>query len=279
MSAPKLAQYWSESKEDGRAYKHPVSGVRVPSVTTICGMSDKSGLAQYSADRTAKWCAENWSLLASKSDEDAIRGARYRWKDHADERANVGTEVHEWVETWSEDGFAYPELGYDAQQCVDRFLDFTVEHEFQPYYSEVTVWSEKHGYAGTFDWLGLLDNKPTLGDTKTSRKLHDEHRMQLAALKNADYMLLLQPDGTYIQEDMPDIESLMFLHLRPDDYDDLYKRSDQSFYALEELSMDEADLYFKRFLGYREVFESVQELKLLRKSVSVQKETDQKVEW
>lgn len=124
---PALAQYWSESKEDGRAYKHPVSGVRVPSVTTICGLADKSGLAQYSADRTAKWCNDNLSLLMNKSDEDAIRGARFRWRDHADERANVGTEVHEWVETWVEDGFAYPPLGHDAQQCVDRFLDFTVE--------------------------------------------------------------------------------------------------------------------------------------------------------
>lgn len=277
MTKPALAQFWSESKEDGRAYKHPVSGARVPSVTTITGLSDKSGLAQYAADRTAKWCNDNWSLLASKDDAGAIRGARFRWKDHADERANVGNAVHGWVETWSEDGFDYPPLGHDAQQCVDRFLDFIAEHAFAPIHSEVTVWSEKHEYAGTFDWIAMLDGKMTLGDTKTSRKLHEEHRMQLAALNNADYMLLLQPDGSYVQKDMPEIESLVFLHLRPDDYDDLYQRSDKSFYALEELSLAESDVYFRKFLGYRAVFEAEQELKVLRKSAKVQEESE--VEW
>lgn len=276
MTRPALAQFWSESKEDGRAYKHPFTGERVPSVTTVIGMSDKSGLAQYAADRTAKWCTENVSLLLSKTESDGIRGARYRWKDHADERAFVGDQVHSWIETFSEDGFAYPVLEYDAQQCVDRFLDFVSEHTFEPLFTEVTVWSERFGYAGTFDWIGNLDGLVTLGDNKTSRKLHDEHRMQLAALKSADYMLLLQEDGSYIQQEMPEVEALAFLHLRPDDYDDLYNRSDQSFYAIEYVDLVEADIHFEKFKGFLDVWNANQELKRFRKSVSVEKKEVEK---
>lgn len=272
LTKPALAQFWSESKEDGRAYKNPFTGDRVPSVTTITGLSDKSGLAQYAADRTAFWAAQNWSLLASKSDEDAVKGARFRWKDHADERAYVGNSVHDWIDAYNHDAFEFPELNHDAQQCVDRFLDFTAEHDFQPEYSEVTVWSYKYGYAGTLDWMGMLDGAYTLGDSKTSRRLHDEHRMQLSALVKADKVMVLGEDGTYTEVDLPEVEALAFLHLRPDDYDPLYDRSDKSFYALEYMDMDEVDGWFGEFLAYRDIWQRRQDRKALRKD----KETEQK---
>lgn len=265
MTQPKLAQFWSDSKEDGRRYKHPHTGDLVPSVTTITGLADKSGLAQYAADRTLRWASENWAWLASNGEESVWRGGRFRWKDHADERANVGNEVHTWIEEWINDGFDYPTLGHDAQQCVDRFHDFRAEHDFQPMFTEVTAWSHKHGYAGTLDWLGYLDGRLVIGDTKTSRKIHDEHKLQLAALRKADVLMIEAEDGTWSEVEMPEVEGSVILQLRPDEFDPLYRRDERSFYHVEILEEDEIGSHFAEFLAYRAIWGEREVRKALRK--------------
>jgi hypothetical protein len=50
---------------------------------------------------------------------------------------------------------------------------------------ETTVYSYRHGYAGTFDAILRVGRKNVLVDWKTSNSLHEEYKLQTAAYKYA----------------------------------------------------------------------------------------------
>jgi hypothetical protein len=92
--------------------------------------------------------------------------------------------------------------------------------------SEVTVINRTHGYAGTLDTVlscGRMQPKhktligvPLYGDYKTGRKIYEEARLQLAALRHCEAILL--PDGT--EEPMPDgdDETGLTIQVRDNDF-------------------------------------------------------------
>lgn len=263
-NAPPLAQYWSEKEQDGRAYKHPHTGVRVPSVTTITGMEDKPGLAQYAADTTLRWAVENWSLLGSRSDEDSYRAGRWRWKDHTNFLAQIGTDAHAVVEADLNGLWELPEVWGEAEECVEQWYAFRQAHEVVPVYTEVTCWSHEHGYAGTADIIAIIDGVPTVSDLKTSRGLYDAHKMQAVALSRAD-VLMIQEGDEWIEVDMPEFEALRLIQIRPDYYNPVNGKTEEAFWHMEDVPREEWDHLFQMFLGYKEAWTAKQALKGLRK--------------
>lgn len=233
MSKPELAQY-AQADGTGRAYKHPSrkgedgKPLLSPSVTTILKQVDKPALIQWAADRTLDWAVDNASLLLSKSDEDAKRWGKYRWQDVRDERAEVGTGIHETIEMLHTGGWNYPVLDEEQQMIMDQWFGLNERYEFTPHMSEFTVWGNlntPYHYAGTGDGLwdildretGVFYNEMFI-DLKTSKNTWPEHWLQLAALWGSDVIMAKDSDGNWNEAsyDHDASDGVAIIHLRAD---------------------------------------------------------------
>lgn len=260
MTKPELAQY---AKEDGtgRAYKHPFRTVgeegkplTSPSVTTILGLVDKPALIQWAADRTLDWAIENASLLFVKDEEGARRWGRYRWADVRDERAEVGTGIHETIESLHTGGWNYPALDDEQRRIMVQWDLLNERYEFTPHKSEFTVWGYPEepelSWAGTADGLWDIMDLTTgqmyenmVIDLKTSKNTWPEHWLQLSAIRHANVVMVKQPDGTWIEEELPAGDGTAIIHLR-EDKATVTVEDDQTL----------MDLQYEQFMAYRGVW-------------------------
>lgn len=255
MSKPELAM-WAKQDGTGRAYKHPFRSVdgaplTSPSVTTILGLVDKPALIQWAADRTLDWAVENASLLLSKSDEDAKRWGRYRWTDVRDERAEVGTGIHETVEALHTGGWTFPALDDEQRRIMAQWELLNQRYTITPHRSEFTVWasmdSVSESWAGTADGLwDIVDNLTgeswfnVVIDLKTSKNTWPEHYLQLSALRHADVIMVKDADGTWREEELPEGDGIAIVHLRED-----------KFRVIVETDKELLDLQYEQFKALR----------------------------
>lgn len=266
MTRPELSQYSGEGEGKGRAYKHPFrlneqkKPVTSPSVTTILKLEAKDALIQWAADLTLKWAIENWQTLGRNAPEDALRKGKYRWRDVRDERAFVGTGVHDTIEAEHTGAWEYPELDEEQLLIMAEWRAFNEEYDVEPILTECTVWNLSYDYAGTFDGLWRITNRETgesyvtLIDIKTSKNTWDAHRMQLSALKHAEVLMEKQADGTWVERDMPSFDKLMLLHLRAPEFNDIGQKVKEGKHEL--IEVEDSELWFDEFIGYRHVWEA-----------------------
>lgn len=192
----------------------------VPGVTTVTGVFDKGGVAQWAVNQTAAWAVNNIDGLLSRSQDQGYKMLRYYWKRKPDfddptvdirdyhvgvldDAAELGTLTHDWVAEHVNGNFE-PELKRHEQvEMVNVFLDWMAFHTVIPVLTEVTVVGEE--YAGTLDHIWQImcnhDGEPcvpgadlslitVLVDVKTSRATRDEHYAQLGALGAADTLMV-----------------------------------------------------------------------------------------
>lgn len=257
--SPELAQYYSENTQDGRNYKHPLTGQRVPSITTCLKYESKDDLAQWKVDQSVRWCIDHWFDLGSRSTEDAFKTARWRHLDTMNERAEVGSGVHEYLESLHNGSWDFPVLDAEQDQIIGQFREFSERYIFEPVYNEVTVWSHSNSYAGTADALALVEGPGIVRgyywiDYKTSRKVWPSHWMQLAALRNADVLMDKGSDGVWSETPLPETIGGLVLHLRSD------------FWEI--LPMENEQLRYRQFLLYRGLWHVNEELKRLEKEAN-----------
>lgn len=81
---------------------------------------------------------------------------------------------------------------------IAGLMEFLYDHEPEVYWSESTVYSRQHGYAGTTDLLARMrvgdSLLPVVLDVKTSKSIYDETALQLCAYARADFVGM--DDGT-----------------------------------------------------------------------------------
>ena len=154
------------------------------------------------------------------------KGAR-KWisdasKRYTDHRGDIGT--------WSHDAFELILRGEDPgairpeiEQHVKHFREFIAAVNPEIVHTEDVAWSDTYGYVGSFDvvmyiWLDEAGNATpdrsgvrhlVLGDWKTSKSIHDEVAMQLAAYTNADRRI----DAEGNSYPMPKVDGAVVLHV------------------------------------------------------------------
>lgn len=259
MGKPELA-LWAKEDGTGRAYRHPTrlgedgGPLTSPSVTTILGLVDKPALIQWAADRTLDWAMDNLSLLYVKDSEAATKWGRYRWADVRDERAEVGTGIHETIEALHTGGWKYPVLDGEQRRIMEQWGRLNERYEITPHRSEFTVWgglsTAQEDWAGTADGLwDVLDTQTgvlysdLVIDLKTSKNIWPEHWLQLAALRNADVVMVKNSDGEWEEEEIPLGSGTAIIHLRED-----------KFEVLVETDPDLIDMQYQQFMSYRNVW-------------------------
>lgn len=224
MGQPKLSKLslWGEANAwaEARAYRHPHSGIKYPSVTSILRMADKSGLISWATKLTAEWCANNVDKLLSTSVEKGIRIAQYRYKDVRDERAEVGTGVHESIEAQLTGSWDFPVLDHEQELIMDEWRAFLAENEFELMLSEFTVFDSESRSMGTADLYAMVNGKRTLIDLKTSRNMWPEHDYQLAALWHAEDWLIETEEMIWTRVPRREVDQVAILHLRAPEYDE-----------------------------------------------------------
>lgn len=206
MTSPVLAR----STPAGRVYTHPVTGMRVPSVTTVINALNKPALPRWAAKVAAEYAAQSWDVLSALTPDERvtlIKGAPWKQSGAA---ADLGTAVHDAIDAWCSDR-PMPAWADGVEPFMEQFLGFLTEREPGFTHNEFTVWSHEHGYAGTGDWIASINGVMTLGDTKTGKGVYPETALQLEALRRAD--VILHPDGR--EEPMPVVAQLAVLHVRP----------------------------------------------------------------
>lgn len=237
-----------------------------PGVTTILKLLEKPGVVNWAVERTLDWANENFAYLGSHSDEQVMRAGRYRWRDALDERSNLGTDVHGWAETLFNGWFDYPDLTPEGESAVQSLLTLLDNVEISALATEVTVVSHKHGYAGTLDLLALIKGLLALVDLKTSKGLWWEHELQLAALANADCMIVEVEDGFWEEIPMPTFDTLTLIQLRGDYWDPRTKTVVPAFYNVHNIEPEDWDLHFQAFLGILKTAQVKRELKERKKA-------------
>lgn len=249
MTSPDLSRQTS----DGRFYTQPKTGeADYVSVTTVLDVKNKP-IAPWGYRKCGEFVAENLdaiNLLAKdpKAICDLVRGAPFR---KSEEKSEIGDKIHGMIEAYIN---ANGQLTEEEQAAVDslkgtpkgmykHFLAIVDRYHPDFRYTEVTVFSDKYKYAGTFDWMALLGpgavktRKITLGDTKTGNNAYPEVGMQLAALANADYAM--GEDGEPFE--LPKPTKFAVLHTRPR--------------GAKLIPVEEIDACFKSFLALREVYD------------------------
>ena len=218
MTTPKLAE---AVKGKGRHYRHPETGTLVPSVTNVVGILDKPALPRWAAKVVAE---QAWALRGSLDnlDEaeaiDLLKASPWRSSTRS---ANRGTSVHDLLDRRSrgQDGF---ELEGEAAGYVAGVDAFLRDHDVVPWQTEVTMFGD--GYAGTADFIGLLDGVPVLLDYKTGKNgPYPEVALQVAALAACDHWVvdgeidwvpaidegvavLIKPGGKYVVKRVADLD-------------------------------------------------------------------------
>lgn len=146
---------------DKRFYK--INGDKVPSVTTVLGVIDKSGPLVGWAVR------ETCDYIEKKVDTEyipfaqVIAMARKEATRIRDEAGDVGIDVHHAIQTWVklktmngaddyDPGFTEPR----RKKAWEAFLAWAKKVNLRPIRTEQTVFNPTHMYAGTLDLVAVI---------------------------------------------------------------------------------------------------------------------------
>lgn len=218
MTTPKINTI---NRGGSRFYVHPETGAKVPGVTSILNMLPKQDfLGPWQAKEVAEYAVDALPEivgLALRRDKagavDWLKGQPRRKTKEAQDR---GTDAHTLFEQMAQ-GNRPTRVHPDLQPFVDAFSEWL--DEFQPEFvlMEETVWSETNDYAGSFDAFAIIRGERVWIDYKTTKSLHEEVGLQLAAYRHAEY--IIRPDGSRVP--MPEADGGAVLHipsLSPEDW-------------------------------------------------------------
>lgn len=238
MTVPKINTI---RRKGARFYVEPDSGEKVPGVTSVLSMLPKEFLRYWAAKMVAESAVEQLptvlQMVLNGQDAAAVDFLKKAPDRNTGEAARIGSDAHDLFERLAK-GEDIGRVHPDLEPFVRHFRDFldTVQPELT--FMEETVWSEKHGYAGSFDAYGKINGQNLWLDWKTTRSgVHEEVGLQLAAYAHADF--ILRPDGSRIP--LPKSDGGAVLHVRPEGWKLVPVRID--------------DDMFEIFLHLRQVFE------------------------
>lgn len=265
----------------GRGYALPTrpdadgKPTKYPGITTVISALEKPGVVQWAVDQTAAYAVAIAQDLADREEDWGFRRLRFfhsRKPDYdnpetnlnnyhtgvLDDLANQGTIIHQAIEAFiKDDPFGFPEwTRWEQEEAFDEFLTWQDENVEEFVSSESTVFNPEAGYAGTGDIWARLKGQKGLWyiDAKSSRKVHDSHIMQGAAILKADTQVVESPGGVehkgryWIEKPALKVDRVGVLQVRQRSVDD-YGQEIPAFCKLTEVPEAEVDPAYEQFLG------------------------------
>ena len=229
-----------------RFYVDPVTGDKVPSVTSIVGCLPKRALQFWRGKTVAECAVDDFGVVAdfiSKGNPSAAVDHLKRAPDRSSGvAAKTGSDVHNLCERINR-GESVGRVHPDLQGFIEQYHRFI--SDFEPLFleAEATAWSETYGYAGTLDFISMFGDEAVIVDIKTGKSgAWPDVALQLSAYANADFLI----DAAGERRPLPQIDAAAVLTVRPDEYrlipvrlgDDVF----DTFKALIEVSKWEHDV-------------------------------------
>ena len=191
-------------RRNGWYYDVGKSGKEVyPSVTTIIGIIAKPALITWGARQAATVALNDPSL-----DINEVVSLAFSRKK---EKGDIGTTVHSITKAIAEGTFdtkTIDNIDEELRGYVKGYIDWYMTYKPRILYAETKIWSDELGLAGTLDAIWDINGEIYLTDTKTSKNIYKEVKIQLSAyaicaiemklIPKIDKcaVLLLKPDGT-----------------------------------------------------------------------------------
>lgn len=174
--------------------RYQLNGVGMTGVTTILGAIAKPNLIDWAASEAYKD-----SLSLSKEQINTILlDKNYAHKRRSDSAKDIGKDAHDWVERYIKskiEGTSEPELDKETRHICVRFKSWAEREKVTFQASELSVFSRKYFYAGTFDFVCEIGGRRFLGDFKTSSGIYGrEYFAQCAA-----YRIAIEENGAFTQ--------------------------------------------------------------------------------
>lgn len=173
-----------------KRHQYTLNGEKLPSVTRIIGQKDKSFfLIPWATKLSADYFTEIIKLLINgklqlveKDLEELHKKGKNESNRVRDESAKIGTLVHNAIELFIKQGEEPIGLPEQAQNAYNAFKKWLKEYDYKETFDiERPLYSRKHFYAGTPDWICRLGNKIWILDFKTSKALREGIELQLSA--------------------------------------------------------------------------------------------------
>lgn len=214
---PGMAKPYNNKMRYAKATQGLLKGDLFPSITNIidCKKLDLSEWKLYMM-HTAIYA--NWRLYDGSNLSDILRTAKNASKDYTEATQRRGNEVHQAAEDYAMHGIkptTWEHGGQEYFEGVVKFID-----DFRPEFIAVekTVYGETKdglGYAGTIDFIARINGRIYAGDWKTSKEIHNDVGLQLAAGIKAHSMIT--DDGEGLEPNMS-FDGAIAVHLGPDGY-------------------------------------------------------------
>ena len=180
---------------------------KYPSVTTILQVIAKPALLNWAARTAASLVLEDPERFDTA---DKAAGGIFTKRDKAADRGSMVHSLCEAIDLGNTPDLS--EAPADVQGDARAYQAFVATHNPQTLYTEATVWSDTHQYAGTTDLIcKLQDGKTWLLDRKTGKAIYREATLQVTAYRHAELLLF---DGH--MGDMPPIDATGIVLLQPD---------------------------------------------------------------
>lgn len=214
MTTPMLAT----ATDHGRMYARKVGGeLLVPSITTVISQqaNDLSGWHGYMAAKAALEDQRAYRAYNSAGMRFAIiRDAAAASERYRDDAAARGDRVHNYAEQVALRAMGQPHevegyrenlIAHGEQAYADRFDEWWELYQPKPLATEVTIWNETVGYAGTLDLVAEIAGRTCIIDYKTKgtdrkgrvKPLDDKVVMQLVAGLKAEEALVDADTGDW----------------------------------------------------------------------------------
>ena len=214
MTSPRLAS----DTDFGRMYARELGGeLKVPSITTVISQqaTDLSGWHGYMAAKAALEDHRSYRASSSAGLKYAIiRDAASASERFRDESAARGDRVHNYAENIALRELGKPHeveetrellMSHGEQAYADRFDEWWELYRPKPLATEVTIWNETVGYAGTLDLVAEIAGHVCVIDYKTKgtdkkgrvKALDPKVVMQLVAGVKAEEALIDAEEGSW----------------------------------------------------------------------------------
>jgi len=148
-------------------------------------------------------------------------------------RSNFGSMLHKMIEVTLKGEKLSDNYDQYLMDSIKVFEKWRGLHEIIPQALEQHLWSNTHKFAGTCDFIGLVDGKLMILDWKSSRSIYDEYFLQMSAYVAAFY------EQTGIK-----VEGIGILQIRDGEYNFITKTYD-------EIMQD----YFPVFLAAKTIYD------------------------
>jgi hypothetical protein len=167
---------------DAKKHCYKLDGKLLSGVTSVIdGTSSKQNLIGWAANMAVDYVKENADAVDIESGFDLevwgriLEEARTAYARKRDKAANKGTDTHALVEKYINrmisDHEGKPQNINDVNNPIQPFIDWAIENVERFIAAEQRLYSEEYGYAGTCDFVAIIDGKLTIGDLKTYPKM------------------------------------------------------------------------------------------------------------